>query len=118
MAATSDERREVASALRGDPNDTIIPQSRDGFEGMTYHEAAYRFWDICRRVRDAADVDIDYSTTSVLADLIDPTCEVNDDNRWASDFDYVCRACGEHFSTCGKPKFCPGCGARVVSGDD
>lgn len=74
MTPTSDERREVASALRGDPNDTLIPQSRNDFEGMTYREAAYRFWDMCRRVRDAANVDIAYSTTSVLADLIDPTC--------------------------------------------
>lgn len=49
-----------------------------------------------------------------LADLIDPTCEVKDDNRWTSDFAYVCAACGEHFSTCDKPKYCPGCGARVV----
>lgn len=66
------ERREVASALRGDPRDMLIPQSRDGFEGMTYHEAAYRFWDMCRRVRSVADVDIAYSTASVLADLIEP----------------------------------------------
>ena len=42
------ERRKVASALRGDPNDTLIPQSRDGFDGMTYHEAAFRFWNMCR----------------------------------------------------------------------
>lgn len=117
MTPTSNERREVASALRGNPNDTLIPQSRDGFEGMTYHEAAYRFWNMCRRVRDAANVDIAYSTTSVLADLIDPTCEVKDDNRLTSDFAYVCRSCGEHFSTCNKPNYCPGCGARVVSGD-
>ena len=117
MEPTSEERREVASALRGDPNDTFIPQSRVDFEAMTYREAAYRFWNMCRRVRSAANVDIAYSTTSVLADLIDPTCKVEDDNPFASDFDYVCRACGEHFSTCDKPNYCPGCGARVVSGD-
>lgn len=53
-----------------------------------------------------------------LADLIDrPTCEVKEDNCWASDFDYVCRSCGEHFSTCDKPNYCPGCGARVVRDD-
>ena len=62
--------------MRGDPNDTLIPQSRDGFEGMTYHEAAFRFWNMCRRVRSASNVDIAYSTTNVLADLIDPTCHL------------------------------------------
>ena len=49
-----------------------------------------------------------------LADLIDPTCEVKDDNRLTSDFAYVCRSCGEHFSTCNKPNYCPSCGARVI----
>ncbi len=51
----------------------------------------------------------------IIADLIDPTCKVENDNPWASDFDYVCRACGEHFSTCDKPNYCPGCGCRCVN---
>lgn len=49
-----------------------------------------------------------------VADLIDPTCEVKDDNRLASDFAYVCRSCGEHFSTCNKPNYCPSCGQRKI----
>lgn len=113
MSDISDERREVAEALRGDPAITLIEQTRDGFEGMTYHEAAYRFWDMCRRVKSAANVDIANSTTSVLADLIDPTCEAAYDNPFASDFNYRCMACGEHFSTCGEPRYCPGCGRRI-----
>lgn len=129
MTSISDEkRRNVASALRGDPNDTLIPQSRDGFDGMTYHEAAFRFWDMCRRVRDASDVDIVYSTTSVLADLIDrPTCF---DTESKDSKSFTCSACGFSesklvvspftlsFSSV-KPsyRYCPKCGARVVRGD-
>ena len=108
----SDERREVASALRGDPNDTLIPQSRDGFEGMTYREAAYRFWDMCRRVRDAANVDIAYSTTSVLADLIDPTCRVVPFDEESMRLPH-CSKCGQPMLK-PWPNFCPHCGARVV----
>jgi len=123
MAPTSNERREVASALRGDPNDTLIPQSRDGFEGMTYREAAYRFWNMCRRVRDAANVDIAYSTTSVLADLIDPTCKNKYRNH--DDRSFLCSKCGYEAWTYGDSfcdpdefRFCPHCGARVVNDDD
>ena len=124
MTPTSDERLEVASALRGDPNDTLIPQSRDGFEGMTYREAAYRFWDMCRRVRDAANVDIAYSTTSVLADLIDPSCKVSSVETYCNELGQL--EGWEFHLTCGHsfqrpwnepPAYCPECGARVVSGD-
>lgn len=123
-APTSDERREVASALRGDPNDTLIPQSRDGFEGMTYREAAYRFWDMCRRVRDAANVDIAYSTTSVLADLIDPTCHLVGTTlqTWTDGTRafYHELSCGHTCETvwAKPPAFCNECGARVVERGD
>ena len=107
--------------MRGDPRDTLIPQSRDGFEGMTYHEAAYRFWNMCRRVRDAADVDIAYSTTSVLADLIDPTCHAIEKGH--PDEHHVCYGCnvcsfGWYESVNDEPyRYCPHCGARVVDHD-
>lgn len=114
--STSDERREVASALRGDPNDTLIPQSRDGFEGMTYREAAYRFWDMCRRVRDAANVDIAYSTTSVLADLIDPTCEIVPFDEESMRLPH-CSSCGQPILK-PWPNYCPCCGARVTRGGE
>lgn len=121
MAPTSDERREVAKALLGDQMVTAIPQTRDGFEWMTYHEAAYRFWDMCRRVRSAANVDIANSTTSVLADLIDPTCEMVVKNGHA-----CCGRCGHRLADeCEVEEdyyefrpFCPDCGARVTSGGE
>lgn len=70
-----------------------------------------------------------------LADLIDPTCNIDvmDTGERA---DYDCREHIMHCSNCGaefgyvlygedgdvsmddKPKFCPGCGARVVDGGD
>jgi hypothetical protein len=119
---TSEERAAIAKALRGDPTATLVEQTRDGFEGMTYHEAAYRFWDMCRRVRSVANVDISNGTTSVLADLIDPTCSVEQDydrdepvqGRW-----WKCNGCGEHFvyERGVEPCFCPECGARVVNHD-
>ncbi len=110
--------------MRGDPNDTLIPQSRDGFEGMTYHEAAFRFWNMCRRVRGASNVDIVYSTTSVLADLIDLlTCsmeympEYSGDELYPTE-SYRCSECGR---TCeeiyGRYERCPHCGAEVLDED-
>jgi predicted RNA-binding Zn-ribbon protein involved in translation (DUF1610 family) len=128
---TSEERAAIAKALRGDPTATLVEQTRDGFEGMTYHEAAYRFWDMCRRVRSVANVDISNGTTSVLADLIDPTCKnkLDELNRMAPvemrTDNFVCSACGETF--CADPDgvnfpidwaYCPNCGARVVRDDD
>ena len=105
--------------MRGDPNDTLIPQSRDGFEGMTYREAAYRFWDKCRRVRDAANVDIAYSTTSVLADLIDPTCEMDDAGDVPASVKdnlntFFCSECGSPNYNDMSPSYSPYCGRRCV----
>ena len=112
------ERRKVASALRGDPNDTLIPQSRDGFDGMTYHEAAFRFWNMCRRVRDVSDVDIVYSTTSVLADLIDrPTTGIRVNRHGRA----CCANCGCDdwcLAPDGDARFCPSCGAEVIEKED
>ena len=77
---------------------------------------------MCRRVRDAANVDIAYSTTSVLADLIDPTCHVREYGH-PDEFRVVrgCSACncGWYEDVYARPyRFCPHCGARVVNDDD
>lgn len=40
---------------------------------MGCHEAADRFWNMCDRIKAAGNYDIAFSTTSVLADLIEPS---------------------------------------------
>ncbi len=111
MLPTSDERREVAERMRERPVARNIKEayvaivqavgvrpcllSHEGESGDRFDAAAYA---------DALDR---------LADLIDPTCEAAYSNPFASDFNYRCMACGEHFSTCGEPKYCPGCGGRI-----
>ena len=72
---TDTERREVTRRLRGDPCDTLIPYRTGVHFGMGCHEAASRFWDMCERIKSAGDYDIAYSARSVLADLIEPSCD-------------------------------------------
>lgn len=72
---TDTERREVARRLRGDSCDALIPYRTGIHFGMGCHEAANRFWDMCERIKSAGDYDIAYSTRSVLADLIEPSCD-------------------------------------------
>ena len=67
------KRREVAAKLRGNPEDTHIPHRTGRHYGMGCHEAADRFWNMCYRIREAGNYDIAFNTTSVLADLIDPS---------------------------------------------
>lgn len=100
---SSDRRREVAARLRKCGADLSIlgADCETGFH-------------VIDKVIGCREEDSWERFLARLADLIDPTCKVKDDNRLTSDFDYVCRACGEHFSTCNKPNYCPGCGARVV----
>ena len=113
MRINDDQRREVASALRGDPNDTLIPQSRDGFENMTYHEAAFRFWNMCRRVRSVSNVDIAYSTTSVLADLIDrPMARRTKLDKYGR---MCCPNCGcDDWCITDGSHYCPDCGIELI----
>ena len=103
-STTSEERREAAANLRkihlGGANKDLIELMLSDAIGA-WHENGIS-WDYI---------------TERLADLIDPTCKVEDDNPFMSDFAYVCNSCGEHFSTCDKPNYCPGCGARVVDDD-
>ena len=98
---TSEERREAAANLRkihlGGANKDLMELMLSDAIGA-WHENGIS-WDYI---------------TERLADLIDPTCKVEDDNPWMSEFAYVCNSCGEHFSTCDKPNYCPGCGARLV----
>lgn len=102
---TSEERREVAENLRSLTIGHHIRYKEQFFDELA--EVVVGF-------EDYHDFDV---ALEKLAELIDPTCEVKNDNRFTSDFDYICLNCGEHFSTCNKPNYCPNCGARVVSDD-
>ncbi|RGJ47444.1 hypothetical protein DXD59_00675 [Olsenella sp. TM06-36] len=99
---TSDERREVSERLRNEGRALDAIDATVELASLTLDDA----------------LGIDHMSGwcdlfDTLADLIDPTCEAAYDNPFASDFNYRCMACGEHFSTCGEPRYCPGCGRRI-----
>ena len=109
-----DERREVAARMREEANSAfptadyytlikilgINPEIEPYFDGYYMYEDRLKSDIWCK-----------------LADLIEPeerTCEITRPN--CSDFRWRCGICGEQFSTCDKPNFCPSCGARVEEG--
>lgn len=110
--ATSDERRDVAKALR----DSFLDPT-DELEAALLHAFGY--------TRDDAEYfDLDYG--AMLADLIDqPTCEII---RPATPDKFgVCSACGAlvnvrdsvaNATNYLKPCYCPNCGSRVVRRDE
>lgn len=106
--ATSDERREVAKALRGsflDPTDEL--------EAALLHAFDY--------TRDDAEYfDLDYG--AMLADLIDQTTTV-DETGVETVVDAVhlceCNECGHSFEwVYGEYEYCPRCGSRIVGGNE
>lgn len=93
MEPTSDERSEVAERLR----------KTHGI--MAFVDAL------------GIDVDSDWCWTDVssrVADLIDPTCTPEAHN-YGSIVGNACPRCG--WSVAGYMRYCPGCGARVVTSD-
>lgn len=99
---TSDERRAVAARLR-----------KCGAELSILGADCETAFHVIDKAVGCREEDSWERFLARLADLIDPTCEAAYDNPFASDFNYRCMACGEHFSTCGEPKYCPGCGGRI-----
>lgn len=87
MVTSDTERREVAAKLRGNPEDTPIPHRTGRHHGMGCHEAADRFWNMCDRIKEAGNYDIAFSTTSVLADLIEPTRNCSEPTRTCGECD-------------------------------
>lgn len=109
MAPTSEERREAAERLR----DYALLRSSDTFEAFFTRLNGVLFGDEGWK-RPDGDV------FARLADLIDPTCEV-DYCRYL----YGCCAYEYHLS-CGHsvdrpwrtpPAYCPECGARCIAGE-
>lgn len=99
---TSEERREAATNLRkihlGGANKDLMELMLSDAIGA-WHENGIS-WDYI---------------TERLADLIDPTC-VPEAHNYGSIVGNACPRCG--WSVAGYMRYCPGCGARVVSGDD
>lgn len=106
MSDGCDARREVAARLR---------KLTDGKSPMTECSvgALYTALGLPR----SFGTGIGCAAVGYLADLIDPTCEVVGDNPYASDYVFVCKACREHFSVAGTPRYCPGCGRRIDRGN-
>jgi predicted RNA-binding Zn-ribbon protein involved in translation (DUF1610 family) len=96
---TSEERREVAARLRKAADfdewlDVIINNAIFGVFGEVRHPIA-----------------------DTLADLIDPTCHMVDTDHEYED-SIRCDVCQMTFNRPWEPfKFCPNCGARVVTRD-
>jgi hypothetical protein len=107
MTATSDERREVAWRLRSEVS-----------EGECIDYA------VCRIINDTLGVNGAWGDKAarILADLIDPTCHIKDDD-WASHQCMgpmlSCDRCGNAFPEINGPyQYCPCCGARVTRDGD
>lgn len=101
MTATSDERREVAEALRG-------------LRHMTYYSE-----EVVENIKDAIGIADPVNTFrepedvyELLADLIDPTCHRVIPNEEEG---YVfCSNCGAEIGEYGVPNYCHNCGHRLV----
>ncbi len=112
--ASSDERREVAERLRG--LDVEIT-SRDTLERavdklMKAVCGDIPFSPIRYSVRNLCGL------ANILADLIDPTCHMEDVDTELGGYQGtgLCSECGELLIP--RMRFCPNCGARVTSGSE
>ena len=126
---TSDERREVAARLRALPIDTYAVR-KEWEEGGLFIDANLGDEADYSQIHDAVFGclppehmhPVDYEELhDRLADLIDPTCHIEDDD-WASRQCMgpmlSCDRCGNAFPEINGPyQYCPCCGARVVSDD-
>lgn len=98
---TSDERRNVAARLRQ------MADAHDAIEAVRVGHALGLEYKVYGTV-----VAFDSSDIRKLADLIDPTCAPEAHN-YGSIVGHACPRCG--WSVAGYMRYCPGCGARVVS---
>lgn len=132
--ASSDERREVARKLR----DCIFYAKGHDLDGdcdmwsdKCVETRCTLYNDIAACIEEGGNVNLSSEEVFTrLADLIDPTCEVmevpdNDEFMVRVVSGFVCKRCGHEAiverncdGSAEPPRFCPHCGARVVSHDD
>jgi len=112
MTPTSDERREIATKLRALAHDN---------QGLLGAWQMRRVMDEGTRILGTVGLPDCAHVLERYADLIDPTCHVRGYGH-PDEFRVVkgCSAChyGWYEDVFGRPyRYCPHCGARVVSGD-
>lgn len=105
MTPTSDERREVAEKLR-----------------HASHTDAKLDVTIAIAILDTIG-EVHRPIAAVVADLIDPTCEMEDAGDVPASVKdnlstFFCSECGAPVYNDMSPSYCPYCGARVVSDDE
>lgn len=117
MAATSDERREVARKIREyvDAYGDKIEEAEMVLLGTVWCRG-----EVGEVVRPTSEAEL----LAMLAGLIDPTCENTKRRTEIYDRSFRCSACGYETwtyddSDCDPWTFayCPECGCRVVGGD-
>ena len=115
---TSDERREVAARLR----DFRLASDYAYSDGSPFTQG-----EVVKALRAIVGNEADgrpdiYSLAGTLANLIDPTCEdvsepPDSGGFWPSPH-FKCSVCGTQHVSVGYVRYCPNCGARVVSVDE
>lgn len=114
---TSDGRREVAARLRLCARET---NGTSDFAMYLNHWVGVGNANVGGQFSVKSDRKTAEMTLETLADLIDPTCHPvpSDGSK------FECSECGGHLGAvlpaigAVVPKYCPACGARVVSNDD
>lgn len=112
MTPTSDERREVAERLRklSAHGQSISCDAVDKALGIWYDDSYF-------------GCVFAHESVLRLADLIDPTCEMEDAGDVPASVKdnlstFFCSECGAPIYNDMSPSYCPYCGARVVSDDE
>lgn len=105
MAPTSEERLKVAERLREYSNDVL----KDG--------------SLLKTLKDVTGACSWRDVLDRLADLIDPTCEMDDAGGVPASVKdnlstFFCSECGAPVYNDMSPSYCPYCGARVVERGD
>lgn len=107
MTIDCDERREAAAEFRR------AAREQYEFDGENFLDCVGTY---------LGDAYTDGAAWARLADLIDPTCEDVSEPPESGGFwpapHFKCSVCGTQHVSVGYVRYCPNCGARVVSVDE